>query len=109
MSVSVWTRSSDGYTEVCVYRDIRPAEAMSLCVCVQGHETGEDVHISLCVYRGIRLRQPCWFESVQGHQTGEDDHVSLCVYKVMCVCVQGHHTGEDDQVSFSVQGHQMWR
>ena len=87
MSVSVWTRSSDGYTEVCVYRDIRPAEAMSLCVCVQGHETGEDVHISLCVYRGIRLRQPCWFESVQGHQTGEDDHVSLCVYKVMCVCV----------------------
>lgn len=50
-------------------------------VCVQGHETGEDVQVSLCVYRGIRLRQPCRFESVQGHQAGENDHVSLCVYR----------------------------
>lgn len=85
LSVSVWTRSSDGHTEVCVYRVIRRAEAMSLCVCAVIRQV--KMITSVCVYRVIRLRQSCRFESVQGHQTGDDDHVSLCVYKViMCVC-----------------------
>ena len=37
-----------------------------MSVCVQSH------HVCLCV---------------QGHQTGENDHVGLCVYKVISVCV----------------------
>ena len=69
---SVCTGSSDGQRQChCVCAVIRQVKMIT----------------SVCVYRVIRLRQSCRFESVQGHQTGDDDHVSLCVYKViMCVC-----------------------
>ena len=45
-------------------------------MCVQGHQID---HVSLCKV----IMCVC----VQGHQTGENDHVGLCVYKVISVCI----------------------